>query len=113
MRMYLLNSTPETLTLKVFTIERESLATYLRLLPSVRHVTINSVSSSMDEVKIIVDMLLNSFSNARLNTESPQSHYSSVVDVFGKKALLEIYDGLSDKTRYLVDIEHENEARRE
>ncbi|KAL4212141.1 hypothetical protein AB4K20DRAFT_1945552 [Rhizopus microsporus] len=65
-----------------------------------------TVSSSLD-------MLLNSFSNARLNTESPQSHYSSVVDVFGKKALLEIYDGLSDKTRYLVDIEHENEARRE
>ncbi|CEG69692.1 hypothetical protein RMATCC62417_05727 [Rhizopus microsporus] len=108
-----LNSTLETLTLKVFTTERGSLATYLRLLLSVHHVTINSASSSMDEVKSIVDMLLDSFNDVRLNTGSPQSHYSSVVDVFGKKALLEIYDGLSDKTKYLVDIEHENGARRE
>ncbi|ORE03698.1 hypothetical protein BCV72DRAFT_244177 [Rhizopus microsporus var. microsporus] len=78
-----LNSTLKTLTLKVRTIERASLAAYFRLLLSVRHMIINSIFSSMNEVKSKVDMLLG------------------------------IYDGLSDKTRYLVDIEHENGARRE
>ncbi|CEG71219.1 hypothetical protein RMATCC62417_06988 [Rhizopus microsporus] len=103
-----LNSTLETLTLRVHTIESGSLAGYLRLLPSVRHVNVKITCPSMDEVESRLDMLFDSFDTAPSNTWSPQSHYSSLTDVFGRKALLVIDDDFSDKTIYLVDIQREN-----
>ncbi|CEJ05440.1 hypothetical protein RMCBS344292_19381 [Rhizopus microsporus] len=107
-----LNSTLDTLTLRVREIESGSLAGYLRLLPSVRHVNIKIICLSMDEVESRVDMLLDSFDTAPSNAWSPQGHYSSLTDVFGKKALLEIDDRLSDKEIYLVDIQREFGATR-
>ncbi|PHZ09999.1 uncharacterized protein RHIMIDRAFT_261441 [Rhizopus microsporus ATCC 52813] len=98
-----LNSTLDTLTLRVRAVESGSLAGYLRLLPSVRHVNIKITCSSMDEVESRVDMLFDSFDTV------DQSHYSSLIDVFGRKALL-VIDGdyLPDKMIYLVDIQHKN-----
>ncbi|CEG69937.1 hypothetical protein RMATCC62417_05922 [Rhizopus microsporus] len=103
-----LNSTLDTLTLRVREIESGSLAGYLRLLPSVRHVNVRIICSSMDEVESRLDMLFDCFDTAPSNTWSPQSHYSSLTDVFGRKALIEIDDRLSDKEIYLVDIQREN-----
>ncbi|CEI98199.1 hypothetical protein RMCBS344292_12314 [Rhizopus microsporus] len=103
-----LNSTLETLTLRVHTIESGSLAGYLRLLPSVRYVNVKITCPSMNEVESRLDMLFDSFDTAPSNTWSPQSHYSSLTDVFGRKALLVIDDDFSDKTIYLVDIQREN-----
>ncbi|ORE00677.1 hypothetical protein BCV72DRAFT_326789, partial [Rhizopus microsporus var. microsporus] len=97
-----LNSTLDTLTLGVRAIESGSLASYLRLLPSVRHVNVTITCSSKDEVESRVDMLFDSFDTV------DQRHYSSLIDVFGRKALLVIDDRLSDKTICLVDIQREN-----
>ncbi|CEG69943.1 hypothetical protein RMATCC62417_05928 [Rhizopus microsporus] len=107
-----LNSTLDTLTLRVRDIESGSLAGYLRLLPSVRYVNVEIICSSMDEVESRLDMLFDSFDTALSNIWSPQGHYSSLIDVFGRKALLEIDDRLSDKEIYLVDIQRENGATR-
>ncbi|KAL4205779.1 hypothetical protein AB4K20DRAFT_1981001 [Rhizopus microsporus] len=107
-----LNSTLDTLTLRVRAIESGALAGYLRLLPSVRHVNVTIICSSMDEVESRVDMLFDSFDTAPSNAWSPQSHYSSLTDVFGRKALLVIDDHLSDKAIYLVDIQRENRTTR-
>ncbi|KAL4207571.1 hypothetical protein AB4K20DRAFT_1917052 [Rhizopus microsporus] len=103
-----LNSTLDTLTLRVRAIESGALAGYLRLLPSVRHVNVTIICSSMDEVESRVDMLFDSFDTAPSNVWSSQSHYSGLTDIFGRKALLVIDDRLSDKAIYLVDIQREN-----
>ncbi|RCH84058.1 hypothetical protein CU097_003938 [Rhizopus azygosporus] len=107
-----LNSTLDTLTLRVPAMESGSLAGYLRLLPSVRHVNVEITCSSMDGIESRVDMLFDSFDTAPSNTWSSQGHYSSLTDVFGRKALIEIDDRLSDKEIYLVDIQCENGATR-
>jgi hypothetical protein len=107
-----LNLTLDTLTLRVRAIKGESLAGYLRLLPSLRYVNVKIICSSMDEAEIRVDMLFDSFDTAPSNAWSPQSHYSSLTDVFGRKALLVIDNGLSNKTIYLIDIQRENGTTR-
>ncbi|CEJ05600.1 hypothetical protein RMCBS344292_19538 [Rhizopus microsporus] len=107
-----LNSTLDTLTLRVREIESGSLAGYLRLLPSVRYVNVKIICSSMDEVESRLDMLFDCFDTAPSNTWSPQGHYSSLTDVFGRKVLLVIDDHLSDKEIYLVNIQRENRITR-
>ncbi|PHZ09843.1 uncharacterized protein RHIMIDRAFT_260959 [Rhizopus microsporus ATCC 52813] len=97
-----LNSTLDTLTLRVRAIKSGSLAGYLRLLPSVRHVNVTITCSSKDEVESRVDMLFDSFDTV------DQGHYSSLIDVFGRKAQLVIDDRLSDKAIYLVDLQRKN-----